>query len=378
MAFETSLVIAGVMVSYWIDFGFSYAEPSSIAWRFPIALQLIFSLFILLVIMKLPESPRWLLLRDKQEEATEVISALYDVDRDDPLLTDEMRAISASLHLAKGVGFEEIFTDGPMKTRTRTLIALSVQILSQLTGINIITYYAASIYENEIGLSPFMSRILAACNGTQYFLASMFSIPLIKYISRRPLHMTASAGLCMSMVVLAVSTHIGGQQAGIVAAVFLFVFNTFFGIAWAQISWILPAEIVPLAVRAPVNALATSSNWICNFMVVMITPVSFANIGWRTYIIFVALNAMAVPTIFLFYPETRGRSLEEVDLIFARSTNIFDAVRKSKTMEKHFDNKGNMTKSLAHDVEDVQGIRQGSDKEPQEHSLEHVEGGSKP
>ncbi|KAM0554887.1 hypothetical protein ACHAPJ_006622 [Fusarium lateritium] len=370
MAFETSLVIAGVMVSYWIDFGFSYVEPSSAAWRFPIAFQLIFSLFILCVITRLPESPRWLLLKDKQSEALEVLCALYDLSPEDTLINDEMQAISSSLHMSKKAGFKQIFINGPLKELDRTGVALSIQILSQLTGINIITYYAASIYENEIGLTPFMSRILAACNGTQYFIASIFSIPLIKYINRRPLLMAASTGLSASMVVLAICTNIGGQQAGICAAVFLFVFNTFFGIAWAQLSWIVPAESTPLSIRGPVNALSTSSNWICNFMVVMVTPVAFTNIGWRTYIIFAILNATAIPVIYIFYPETRGRSLEEVDLIFSESSSIFDAVTKSMTMERHFDSHGKLVRSLAQDVEHSAAIVDNSKKQV---SVEHVE-----
>lgn len=371
MAGQVSLIIAGVMVSYWIDFGFSYLEPSAIAWRFPIAFQIFFSLLIMAFIMGLPESPRWLMLRDRQEEATKVVCALYGLATDDALVIDEIVAMSTSLQLSKGAGAREIFANGPLTNATRTALSLTVQILSQLTGINIITYYAAFIYEREIGLTPFLSRILAACNGTQYFVASIFSIPLVRSFGRRPLLMMASSGLCLSMVALAICINIGGQQAGIAAAVFLFVFNTFFGIAWAQISWIYPAEVTPLAIRGPVNALATSSNWIFNFMVVMVTPIAFTNIGWRTYVIFAVLNFIALPIFYFFLPETRGRSLEEIDLIFGETSNIFEAVKKSKTMENHFDSKGNLTKSVAQDVENARAHRDNPEK--QGGVVEHVE-----
>jgi len=75
---------------------------------------------------------------------------------------------------------------------------------------------------------------------------------------------------------------IGGQTPGVIAAAFLFIFNTFFAIGWLGMTWLYPAEIVPLRIRAPANALATSANWIFNFMVVMITPVSFTSIGYKT------------------------------------------------------------------------------------------------
>lgn len=125
-----------------------------------------------------------------------------------------------------------------------------------------------------------------------------------------------AAGMSGSMVILAAMTAIGGSAPGIVAAVFLFVFNTFFAIGWLGMTWLYPAEIVPLRIRGPSNGLSTSANWIWNFMVVMITPVSFSSIGYQTYIIFAVINAFIFPVVYFFYPETAYRSLEEMDSIF--------------------------------------------------------------
>jgi len=84
-------------------------------------------------------------------------------------------------------------------------------------------------------------------------------------------------------------------------------------------TWLYPAEIVPLKVRAPANGLSTSANWIFNFMVVMITPVSFSSIGYKTYVIFAVINAFIFPVVYFFYPETAYRSLEEIDIIFRKT-----------------------------------------------------------
>jgi hypothetical protein len=178
----------------------------------------------------------------------------------------------------------------------------------QISGINLITYYAATIYEKSIGMDGLMSRILAACNGTEYFLASLIPIFVIDKIGRRTLMLVGAAGMSISMAVLAITTSFVGQsKPGIAAAVFLFVFNTFFAWGWLGMTWLYPAEIVsislccylgnsdsylyqvPLRIRAPANALATSGNWIFNFMVVMITPVAFDSIGYKTYIIFAVM-----------------------------------------------------------------------------------------
>jgi len=143
-----------------------------------------------------------------------------------------------------------------------------------------------------------------------------------------------SAGMALSMAALAISNYFVTKngpdnintQAGVAQAVFLFVFNSFFAIGWLGMTWLYPAEIVPLKIRAPTNALSTSANWIFNFMVVMITPVAFDTIGYQTYIIFAVINAFIFPTVYLFFPETRYRSLEEMDMIFKKSTNVFNVV----------------------------------------------------
>jgi hypothetical protein len=131
---------------------------------------------------------------------------------------------------------------------------------------------------------------------------------------RRSLMLFGAAGMSGSMAILAgmnfiSHSNLGGSAPGIVSAVFLFVFNTFFAVGWLGMtckfhasqpildhqhlliifSGLYPAEIVPLKIRAPANGLSTSANWIFNFMVVMITPVSFSSIGYKTYVIFAVM-----------------------------------------------------------------------------------------
>ena len=105
-------------------------------------------------------------------------------------------------------------------------------------------------------------------------------------------------------------------------------------------TWLYPAEIVPLKIRAPSNALSTSANWIFNFMVVMITPVSFSSIGWKTYLVFAVINAAMVPTVYFFYPETAYRSLEEMDSIFHKTKNFFTVVWTAKNEPRRYGKHG--------------------------------------
>ena len=104
-------------------------------------------------------------------------------------------------------------------------------------------------------------------------------------------------------------------------------------------------------------------------MVVMVTPVAFTNVGFRTYIIFAVLNFAAIPVMYLCYPETRGRSLEEVDLIFRNSKNLRQAVKLAFTMERHFDHKGKLLKSLAQDVEDEETLAKNGGNKVEHHEI---------
>jgi sugar porter (SP) family MFS transporter len=285
---EGALITGGIMISYWIDFALSFVN-GSVAWRFPIAFQLIFAIIILAFILELPESPRWLILRGREDEALHVLSHLSDLPSDDPYIRSEFAAIKDTVIEMKQGSFADLFKMGEDRNFHRVVLAYVNQVFQQISGINLITYYAATIYEREIKLDPLLSRILAACNGTEYFLASWIAVFLVEKVGRRKLMVFGAVGMSGSMAILAGMTHLGGSGPGIVAAAFLFIFNTFFAIGWLGMTWLYPAEIVPLKIRAPSNALSTSANWAFNFMVVMITPVAFSSIGYKTYIIFAVM-----------------------------------------------------------------------------------------
>lgn len=124
---------------------------------------------------------------------------------------------------------------------------------------------AQTILFERLGLSDVDSRILAACNGTEYFLASFLGIYLIDRVGRRPLILTCAAGQSVTMILLAILGSVNNSAAQIVSAVLLFVFNSFFAVGFLGLTWLYAAEIVGLNIRAPANALSTASNWVCYF-----------------------------------------------------------------------------------------------------------------
>ncbi|KAH8426381.1 sugar porter family MFS transporter [Aspergillus melleus] len=343
---EGMLITAGITLSYWINYGFAHIGDHEVAWRFPIAFQIIFAVIIFCSILNLPESPRWLVMQGRNDEALEILEALNEKPRDDPYILNELHAIQATVkEMSKG-SYRSLFDMSEYREFHRVALAYINQMFQQISGINLITYYAPQLYK-DIGLGKGQQpKLLAACNGTEYLAAAFIPIFIIEKVGRRPLMLFGAAGMSISMAVLAGTnyrlTHLGDTQAGIGQAVFLFVFNTFFAIGWLGMTWLYPAEIVPLRIRAPTNALSTSANWIFNFMVVMITPVAFDSIGYKTYIIFAVINAFMFPFVYFFFPETRYRSLEEMDNIFKKSTSIFDAAPISIKEPFRYDKHGQL------------------------------------
>lgn len=105
--------------------------------------------------------------------------------------------------------------------------------------------------------------------------------------------------------------------------------------SWLGMTWLLPAELTNLRTRIHANAVSTIFNWLSNFVIVMITPPAFTNLQWRTYIIFAVLNAALVPTVYFLFPEPKGRSLEEMDVIFASAwADGVSPVKRAKYMPK--------------------------------------------
>lgn len=192
-----AMITAGIMISYWISYGFSFIDGgnSSVSWRFPIAFQIVFSIAVIVLILGLPESPRWLILQGRELAALEVLSALNERSTDDPYVQNEFTAIKDTiLEMSKG-SFVDMFTMDKNRHFHRTALAFVAQVFQQISGINLITYYAAAIFQQSLGYSPATSRLLAACSGTEYFLASWIAVMVIEKLGRRKLMMF---GVCVA------------------------------------------------------------------------------------------------------------------------------------------------------------------------------------
>jgi len=204
--------------------------------------------------------------------------------------------------------------------------------MQQLSGINVTSYYLPSVLINSVGLTNELARLLAACNSVSYLLFSLIAIPNVERWGRRRLMMYAAAGQCFCYLMITIllrfsvdpSIAVQSQrQIASASIAFFFLYYVCFGIGFQGVPWLYPVEINSLAMRTKGAAIGTATNWAFNFMVVEITPIGIQTLGWRFYIIWIIFNFSFLPIIYLFYPETADRSLEDIDRLYRENHDLF-------------------------------------------------------
>ncbi|KXH54058.1 hypothetical protein CSAL01_01964 [Colletotrichum salicis] len=335
---ETLFVGVGIVFAYWFDFGMSYVG-GPIAWRLPLAFQIIFALVVVVLVFALPESPRWLFKHGREQEAVQVLCDVFGKEPTDEYIRAEVHAIHHAIELEaaekKSYSCISIFKNDRLRTGHRVLLAWGAQFMNQLGGINLVVYYIPSVLVQNVGMTPHLAQIIGGCVQMMFMFGSILPALALDRMGRRKTMMWGSAGLgvCMLMISILLSRvgFTGGQACASASVAFFFLYNLIFGTGMNCVPWVVVPEILPLHARTRGTAVGISSNWLWNFFVVMITPVIINRLQWKAYLIFVITNFLFVPIIYFFYPETSNFRLEDIDEFFTSGGN---PVKVAKEMSK--------------------------------------------
>jgi hypothetical protein len=223
----------------------------------------------------------------------------------------------------------------------RLILGIGCQAMQQLTGINVISYYLPYVLTESVGLSGPTARLLAAVNSMTYLASTFIGLIFIEKWGRRNLMMWGATGQCCCWltitVLLSYASETSPQKAkslGIAATLFFFIFNLFFGAGWQGVSWLYPTEINSTKYRITGMSYGVATNWFINFAVVFITPLGIAKLEAQFYVIWTVFNALMVIIVYVFYPETAGRSLEDIDTMFEHHPTIWAFSQPSMTTRK--------------------------------------------
>ncbi|SAM02657.1 hypothetical protein [Absidia glauca] len=336
VCFECSLLVIGMSMAYWLEFGLYYVG-GEFAWRFPLAFQMLFAIILLFGTIILPETPRWLVSKDRHEDAKVVLARLWtDEDTTHPRCISEFEEIRDGIELERRMGqssYKELFSKGKFNNRYRVCLGMLSQIIQQLSGINATTYYLTTVFK-QAGFSTPMAMMFGGVDTVVYFIGSLLPIFFVERIGRRPIMLWGLVGQAVTLICLAGCQKAGTDyKNGVIstpggdggAAAFTMLYNFVFGASWLGMAWLYPAEIFSTNMRAKGNSMSTAANWLGNFIVAEITPVLFEGIQFWTYILFALLNIAFIPMVYFWFPETKGLTLEQIEVLFATDDVKADA-----------------------------------------------------
>lgn len=320
------MITGGQFFSYLVNLGFTEVPGT---WRWMLGVAAVPAIIQFVLMLFLPESPRWLYRKDEKAKAIAVLEQIYDADR----LEEEVDLLaSASMHEFQSNctgSYLDIFR--LKELRLAFFAGAGLQAFQQFTGINTVMYYSPTIVQmagfTSNRLALLLSLIVAAMNAS----GTIVGIYLIDRCGRRRLALTSLAGVVLSLVILAMafilqsssslcgSLFSGSCQGalGWLAVGGLALYIAFFSPGMGPVPWAVNSEIYPEAYRGMCGGMSATVNWISNLIV---AQTFLSIVGWvgtgPTFLIIAGIAVMAFIFVALYVPETKGLSFEEVDLLW--------------------------------------------------------------
>ncbi|KAH8704830.1 putative MFS monosaccharide transporter [Talaromyces proteolyticus] len=351
LVMEELSIVLGIVIAYWITYG-TRSITGHWAWRLPFFLQM-FPAFVLLIgVTALPFSPRWLVSKNRHAEALENLARLRSLHWTDKRVRHEFFEIVAEHRFERelraqrhpqlqnggrwnGIMLEihswiDCFRSG---YRKRTWVGIGLMFFQQFVGINALIYYSPTLFAS-MGVDYDMQLALSGVLNITQLVGVSTSVWTMDKFGRRALLMTGSALMAISHIIIAVLVGLYDKDwpshrgPGWTSVAFLFVYMFFFGASWGPVAWAVPSEIFPFVLRAKGVALSTCSNWLNNFIIGLITPPLVQNTGFGAYVFFAVFCVLSGIWTVLFVPETKGRTLEDMDVLF--KDNVAAAAQERK------------------------------------------------
>ncbi len=318
------MITIGILLSYIVGVAFAPIE----GWRWMFGVALIPALILGIGMFRLPESPRWLFEHGQLDKAREVLSlsrSPREVEqefREMQEIKDQDRELSQ-----ERVSYGELLA--PF-VRPALVIGIGLAIFQQITGINTVIYYAPTILQG-VGFSEGGAIAATALGvGVVNVGFTILAVRIIDRVGRRPLLIIGLIGMIISLALLGLVFSLGSTSgaAGLLATVCLALYIASFAISLGPVFWLMISEIYPLRIRGSAMSVASIANWGSNFLVALIFPVLLATLGGAgSFWLFAALGIVAWFFVYFKVPETKGRSLEQIEASFRGTTISSGRVR---------------------------------------------------
>jgi SP family sugar:H+ symporter-like MFS transporter len=303
------MIVGGILVAFIVN----AILASSGDWRLMLGLAAVPSLVLLVGMLFMPETPRYLVHAGDEKEAREVLEDLPGDERPDERI-EEIRDVEQE---EAGTGLRGLWE--AKWVRPALLVAIGLAVFQQLVGINTIIYYAPTTLTN-VGFAKTSAIYANLIIGVVNVLMTLIAIRLVDRVGRKPMLFAGVAGMVASLLVLGISLsvlatpHHPGDPAAIITLVCLGTFIASFAATWGPVVWVMIPEVLPLSLRGTAMGVAVFFNWAANFAVSQTFPVLLSALGAGTVFLgYAGMGVLAAVFVKAKVTETKGRSLEEIE-----------------------------------------------------------------
>lgn len=297
------MITIGILSAYIVNYAFADIE----GWRWMLGLAVVPSIILLIGIVFMPESPRWLLEHRSEQAARDVMKITFDNNEEINTEIKEMREISAISESTWAV------IKSPW-LRPTLIIGCIFALFQQIVGINAIIFYAPTIF-SKAGLGEATSILGTVGIGTINVLVTIIAVFIVDKVDRKKLLVTGNIGMVTSLIIMAVLIWtIGITSSSWIIIICLSLFIVFFGITWGPILWVMLPEMFPTRARGAATGVATLVLNIGTLIVAQLFPIlnNALSTEW-VFLIFAMIGVFSLAFVIKYLPETRGRSLEEIE-----------------------------------------------------------------
>jgi SP family sugar:H+ symporter-like MFS transporter len=300
--------IAGSSTTPWFG-GFE-------AWRWMFWMQTIPSAIFFFSLLTIPESPRYLVARDRRDEARSVLGRILGPEEGDRTLAE----IEHSLNRDHKPSLADLRDPATGKIRRIVWVGIGLASFQQLVGINVVFYYGEVLWQ-AVGFSEADSLKINILTGVLAIASCLISSNMVDRVGRKPLLLIGSIGMAVMLAIVALTLSTGSVNAqgnlvlphmtGIVALVSALVYSIFFNLSWGPVMWVMLGEMFPNQMRGSALAVSGLAQWIANFAITMTFPILLSTIGLTgAYGVYAFFAAVSIPFVIKMVRETKGMELE--------------------------------------------------------------------
>ncbi|QKD56722.2 general substrate transporter [Fusarium oxysporum Fo47] len=307
------MIAIGFGVANWIGYAGAFSSGNG-QWRIPMAMQLPVPVILCVMIFFVPFSPRWLVLKDRHEEARQVLTSLHGKTDDEIYIDRELVQIQEQIQLERDQGNLNWMTAlGHMFSRKyvrRTMTASFIVTMGQLSGSSVIQNFQNVFYQ-AVGFNGRTALLISGVYGMMCIIGQVIYLAFVADKLPRTLTLWSGSLVLSSMIAIcmALSAQFGSvdneNQAGARAAIAsIFVYSLSYAIFFNAMIWVVPSELFPFFLRTKGLAFAVASKSVVAIVLSQVTPLAIANVSWRYYSLFIASNLATAVFYFFFLPET--------------------------------------------------------------------------